>query len=207
MQLAVLGATGGLGRQVVRQAKEAGHSVRALIRTPRSDLGELDVRVGDLSDADAIRATLEGADAVISCVGVTGKQDPEVFGDGLRTVLATMKELDIRRIVAISGAGLELEGDTGGFGRKVIIFLLKVFSPRVLEGKQLEYEAIAASDRDWTLVRVARMVERPPKGDVRVDLKAVEGSPMVAYADVARWMVQVAEGDRYVRQAPFVSGG
>jgi len=192
---------------VVREALEAGHTVRALVRTRRPELGDLDVRIGDLSDPEAIRTTLEGADAVISCVGVTGKQDPAVFGEGMRTVVSTMKELDIERIVAISGAGLELEGDAGGFGRQVIIFLLELFSPRVLEAKVLEKEAIAGSDRSWTLVRVARMVERPAKGDVRVDLKAVQGSPMVAYADVARWMVQTAASARHVHEAPFVSGG
>lgn len=47
---------------------------------------------------------------------------------------------------------------------------------------------------------------RPASGGVRVDLHAVAGKPMVAYADVAEWMVGQIGVDDFVRQAPFVSG-
>ncbi len=35
MKIAVFGATGGVGRQVVEQALEAGHAVTALARNPQ----------------------------------------------------------------------------------------------------------------------------------------------------------------------------
>jgi len=207
--LAVFGATGGLGRHVVRQALEADHQVRALVRDPSRldvDSPRLQVVQGDFGDRDAVATTLSGADAVLSCIGYAKGRPPEVYGQGMRFVLQAMQAEGTRRIVAISGAGLELEGDASGLGRRLIITALKLFGRNVLAGKQHEWEAIRDADVAWTLVRVARMVEAEPTGSVAVDLHRVSGSPVVAYPDVARWMLEQLEEDAYVGRAPFVSG-
>lgn len=208
MKIAVLGATGGLGRHVVRAALAGGHTVHALVRDGSKLEPQQGVVVvqGDLSDAAAVRAALAGTEAVVSCVGVVKGGDPEVFRAGMQHVVSAMGELGVRRLVAISGAGLQLEGDASGLGRRVIITLLKLFARDVLRGKELEWEVIRESAVDWTLVRVARMVEGPAKGGVKCDLSKVGGSPMVAYADVAGWMVAAIARPTWVRAAPFVSG-
>lgn len=56
MNLVVLGATGGTGLEVVRQALQRGHSVTALVRSPdrlKPFGGQITVKQGDLlSSAD-----------------------------------------------------------------------------------------------------------------------------------------------------------
>ncbi len=210
MHLAVFGATGQLGRHVTEQALARDWTVRAHVRTP-DKLGPLadrvDVVAGDLADADSIAAAVAGVDAVVSSVGHARGQDPAVYGDGMRAIVAAMGAHGVRRLVAISGAGLELPGDTTTLGRRIIITLLQLTARRVLEGKQREWAALDGADVDWTLVRVARMVDRPASGGVAVDLRAVSGSPMVAYPDVAAWMLDRAADAEHVHEAPFVSGG
>jgi putative NADH-flavin reductase len=208
--VAVFGATGGLGEKVVEHALERGFGVRAHTRRPDA-LGSavgLTVCRGDLADAASIEETVAGSDAVVWCAGHSRGQEPELYGRALGQVMDAMGAHGVRRLVAISGAGLELEGDAGGFGRRVIITLLKLFAGKVLAGKQHEWAAIrdASDGVDWTLVRVARMADREPAGNVAVDLKAVSGSPMVAYADVAAWMLDQLDDDAFVGKAPFVSG-
>jgi uncharacterized protein len=68
----ILGATGALGRHVLRQAVAAGHDVTVFVRTPSKLLPDVRDRVsvhaGDLSThvpLDLIR----GQDALISCAG------------------------------------------------------------------------------------------------------------------------------------------
>lgn len=211
--LAVLGATGGLGRAVTALSLADGHSVRALARRPDglTDHDRLHPVQGSFQDPDALRQVLVGADAVLSCVGHTGKQDPAVFGEGMRHLIALLRQPDhTDRLVAISGAGLVLDGDAMPLSRRLILTALKLFSPRVLAGKQAEWEALhGADDVAWTLVRAPRMVKGDaPARPVQADATAVIGKPMVPYPDIARWMIDtaLAEPPTWVRQAPFLSG-
>jgi dihydroflavonol-4-reductase len=73
MRALVLGATGFLGFHVARCLLEAGHDVRVLVR-PTSDRRRLtsdliDVRVGDLLDAEAVARAVAGVDWVFDAAG------------------------------------------------------------------------------------------------------------------------------------------
>jgi hypothetical protein len=206
MKVAVFGATGGLGRQVVRQAVGRGWQVVAHVRDPAKlpqQREAVSVVQGHLSDLDSVQRALEGVDAAITCFGHVKGEEPATYE---RAMSAIVESLGNRRLVAISGAGLELPGDEGGLARRLIITALKLFAPGALEGKQREFAVLEASSTPYTAVRVARMVEGSPEGTVAVDPHRVSGKTAVAYADVATWMLDQVHDDTWVRRAPFVSG-
>ena len=70
MQLAVLGAGGGLGRNVVDAALAAGHTVVALVRDPaRANLPPAVTTVlGDATRTEDVARAMAGADAAMYCV-------------------------------------------------------------------------------------------------------------------------------------------
>ena len=94
-RLLILGATGSLGRHVLRQAVDAGHAVTVFVRTPSNLSPEVRERVsvhtGDLSalvPLDLVR----GQDALINCAGhvadgetFVGLVDRLVTGVGILT--------------------------------------------------------------------------------------------------------------------------
>ena len=77
----VVGATGGTGKEVVRQAREAGYRVRALVRDAdkaRGQLGsDVELVVGDVRTGAGVDAAVRGVDYVVAAGGSVG--DPEVI--------------------------------------------------------------------------------------------------------------------------------
>lgn len=63
----VTGASGDLGRHVVRHLVEAGHSTRRLVHRARPNQPGVDDRPGDLLTGEGLERAVEGVDAVIHC--------------------------------------------------------------------------------------------------------------------------------------------
>jgi putative NADH-flavin reductase len=78
VKLALLGATGGVDREVLSQALAVGHLVTAVVRSPSTLSTNVDVVRQDLatSDAEVLAGALRDVDAVISAVGLTGQTGP-----------------------------------------------------------------------------------------------------------------------------------
>ncbi|HEY8930061.1 MAG TPA: SDR family NAD(P)-dependent oxidoreductase [Mucilaginibacter sp.] len=80
LHILVIGGNGGIGKQCVQVALNAGHQVTAVLRTPAKltlQHPHLNVVQGDITDPASIAQHLENKDAVISAVGVSGG----LFGD------------------------------------------------------------------------------------------------------------------------------
>ena len=108
------GGTGFIGGRLVRKLRERGDDVAALVRSPGKalELERLGVQLvkGDLTDADAIRRGLDGADAcfhgaAIYKVGIPSSEREQMHETNVRgteRVLDTAIEAGVPRIVYVS---------------------------------------------------------------------------------------------------------
>ncbi|MFF4397253.1 NAD(P)-dependent oxidoreductase [Streptomyces sp. NPDC001480] len=105
MTIAVLGATGMVGRRVVTEARRRGHRVLALSRKPASEDPGVTPAAVDVNDAPALSESLAGAaaDAVVLTVR-TFPADEEFLVAATRTVLDIAARLGIR-VLVVGGAG------------------------------------------------------------------------------------------------------
>src|SRR5260370_37076118 len=72
MKFVVLGATGGTGIEIVRQAIDQGHSVTAFVRSPErlKPFGNrITVKQGDLLNSAELAKAISGHDAILSGFG------------------------------------------------------------------------------------------------------------------------------------------
>ncbi len=122
MTVLVTGATGTVGRHLVRGLAERGHPVRALTRRPdRADLGPgVEVAGGDLTDAATLEEAFAGVDAV-HLITFGGDDGAELANAG--EILALAREGGARRATVL-----------GAFG-----------------GSPLE-DAVRGSDLEWTVL-------------------------------------------------------
>src|SRR3954469_9580643 len=117
MKVFVTGGTGFIGGHVVSKLRERGDEVRALVRSPEKgsalkDLG-CELIPGSLSDADAIRAAMEGCDAAIHGaavyeVGIPTSEHRAMYEAnviGTENVLRAALEAKVAKVVYISTVG------------------------------------------------------------------------------------------------------
>jgi putative NADH-flavin reductase len=101
MRLFILGATGGIGRALIRQAIERGHTATAFVRSPEK-LGApprgLTVRKGDPRSLGELRAALPGHDAVLSALGPPGPGPTTIHRDCARSTVAAMQAAGVRSL-------------------------------------------------------------------------------------------------------------
>jgi nucleoside-diphosphate-sugar epimerase len=117
MKVFVTGGTGFIGGHVVRKLRERGDDVRALVRTPSKGaaLQELGCELvpGSLADAEAIRAGMQGCDAVIHGaamyeVGIPKSEHRAMYEAnviGTETVLRAALDAKVPKVVYISTVG------------------------------------------------------------------------------------------------------
>jgi uncharacterized protein YbjT (DUF2867 family) len=113
--ITVMGATGNTGSKIARALLDAGHSVRALGRTP-AKLAELEragaeVRAGDVTDAEFLTNAFRDADAVYTLLP-TDRRSPDYRAAQDRegeTIARAVRESGVPYVVALSSLG----GDVG----------------------------------------------------------------------------------------------
>ena len=86
MKVLVTGATGFVGREIVRQLHAAGQSIRILARSPHSPRVQeavsrwgAEVHPGDVLEAASLDGALRGIDAVIHLVGIISEVGESTF--------------------------------------------------------------------------------------------------------------------------------
>ncbi|MFL6863889.1 MAG: complex I NDUFA9 subunit family protein [Allosphingosinicella sp.] len=122
----LFGGGGFLGRYVAQALFRSGARVRiaqrdpgaAYFLKPLASLGQVQFCPVDIRDADRVRATVAGSDAVVNLVGVL-KGDFEAFHvDGARNVAEAAAGLGAKALVQVSAIGAEAETDSAYFRTK-----------------------------------------------------------------------------------------
>lgn len=201
----MVGATGGLGREVVATASAGGHAAVALVRhTPDPAFPPgVEMVQGDVLDPPSLTAAVGKSDAVICALGTPSPRRPStLLGAGTANLAGAMAQAGVRRLVCVTllGIGGSAANTSLGYGQVILRFL----APMVPD-KQAQERAVQASGLDWTLVRPPRFAAGKPRGGVRVIPEGEAGRlGHVVRADLARFLVQCATEGRYVHQAVAV---
>jgi putative NADH-flavin reductase len=216
MKLTIIAATGGVGRELLEQALDAGHDVTAVVRNPAKLSREVRAVGTDLTapDAAALESAVAGADAVLSGLGPHSNADAGVAARGTRAVVAAMRATGPRRIVLVSAAPVSTvpspdrpnpprydPGD-GFFMRHLFGPFAKARFHKVYDDLARMEDLLVASGLDWTVVRPPQMTDKPLTGTYRTAYdQNVRGGWTVPRADVAHLMLRVLDQPETVHRA------
>ena len=109
MKVAIIGATGFVGRRVLDEALARGLQVTAIARQQK-DLPEnanLRIALGDVADTEWLAKQLAGQDAVISAYNPGWAEDNlyEKTSRGAQQILDAVKKAGVKRLLVVGGAG------------------------------------------------------------------------------------------------------
>lgn len=187
MRLFVLGASGGIGRQIIDQALARGDQVTAFVRSPEK-LGPprdgLISRRGDPRDAAELAEAMPGHDAVLSMLGPPGPGPTTIMREGARSTVAAMQALGMRRLLVVSAAVLF-------DGAGLLVGLMRRTLLRNVARDSAEMERVVmASGLDWTIARPPRLTNGPLTRRYKVeDGRMPRGTWIVSRADVADFLL------------------
>jgi putative NADH-flavin reductase len=198
MRLFILGATGAIGRQLLRIGLERGHELTAYVRSPSKISlpgGRLAVVQGDLFSVGEMARSLAGHDAVLSAFGPATVRTTTLRREFGRTLASAMREGEVRRVQLVSAAFLFQR--IGMLGALLKPTLFRFMAPDMAD---MERE-IMKDELEWTVLRPPRLTNGPPTSSYRVaDGELPASGYAIARADVADFMIHEAEAPAHVHR-------
>jgi dihydroflavonol-4-reductase len=226
VRVAVTGASGHLGANLVRALLEEGHDVTALVRRDFRAIEGLPIRrvQGDLFEPPALRQTFEGAEIVFHLAGmisISGDRTGSVRRVnqlGPRGVVAACLETGVRRLVHVSSVHAfspypadapvdETRGPSDGDPNAPAYDKSKVLGEReILDGVSRGLDAVIVNPtgiigpHDWKPSRMGRVLVALARG--RMPALVDGGFNFVDARDVARGAIAAGRagrrGERYL---------
>lgn len=200
--LVVYGATGSTGKHLVTQALEAKLRVRAFVRTPSkvpenvTSNPNFSVYEGDITDATAVAAALEGATYAISVAGNKAQSADGIMEKMVRAIIGGMGRYGVRRFVFQAGAfSVPPEGRLPGNIKFMRPVFSRVFGIRhmVLDNDKV-IEALKGSDVQWAVTMPGMLKEGDSKGKLK---KVVKAGGACMFSDMAAFDLMVVQSESY----------
>ncbi len=215
MKVCIVGASGKLGRYMVRHALERGYEVVGVCRAKSvAKLDEYRDRItivrGMTDDREVIRSAVAGCDAVLTVLVPWGVHN---YSSGTASAVLDFSRPDAR-LVFSCGWHITRDGQDvypRGFGLQVRAMTLIARALRFADvDDQVEAcRRIFASNRRWTVVRGSDLEEGESQG-LPVWREHV-GDPLLASnrtrrIDFALFLVEAMTNDELIGQAPAIVG-
>ena len=196
MKVAVLGASGHAGSEIVKELDRRGHQVTGIARNPSKIPSGKNIKAvaGDANEKAALTEVLAGHDAVISALMFSSANAD--------LMLDLVKSANVSRYMVVGGAGsLEIEGqrlvDSEQFPDE--------YKPEATQGVKFLERLKQENDVDWTFVSPSiEFTDGPRTGQFRLGTDSplfdADGKSHISFADFAIAFVDDLEKPAHSRR-------
>ena len=212
MKVTIFGATGFSGQAILADSIKQGHEVTILVRDASKipiKHQNLTIIEGNVLNPQTVASVLHHQEAVIQCLGVSGKGDgkPTTFiSDATKIIVDEMQNQKIKRLIAMSnvGAGNSIAFQPWFFTKIILPYFMKWLKV-IIEDKNRMEPIIMNSNLDWTIVRCPNIVDKPAKGTCNATLDGKGLKLSITLPDLSKFMVDQLKQTAFIKQAPSVS--
>jgi putative NADH-flavin reductase len=213
-KIIIFGSAGRTGREVVKNAIQAGHTVTAFVfRKPAPgvfpDHPSLRIIEGNARNASDVRSALSSHDTVINIIApkLGEKQNYDISEIATRNIITGMEELGISRYIGQAGAWATEFLEDASIPMRIAF---RIFWPlrQIYAIKKIEDTIVKNSATNWTLVRCALLTNGKPKAvNIHMDrykCRAFE-IPSISRASVAQFHLTIIDEPKYFKRTPVIS--
>jgi len=195
MKVVVFGATGGTGKEIVAQARAAGHDVLPFTRAEHGDV---------TADRDAVSRAVRGQDAVISALGRGNSfKSEQLMARAMDVILPAMQREGVRRLIAVSAFGV---GESFYEAPLLAKIFFRTALRHIYADKAIADDFVRRSGLDWTLVYPTRLTSGPRTGRYRAGEHFEPGSATrISRADVAEFVIRQLTDPSWLRKTVVIS--
>lgn len=196
MNIAVIGASAGIGMEIIKRAVDREHTVTALSRSRLLLVNSKSVHSiqGNALNKYQLKKTIEKADAVMVTLGADKNiKKTTLFSDFAKVVVDLQKEIKMEvPFIFVTGFGT---GDSQDYVTWFLKMFLKYTLKDVYIDKAKMEEIIKSSDLNWIFVRPGRLLDEPVTEKYRTESTLFSGINIggINRSDVADFMIKQAE--------------
>lgn len=203
MRITVFGATGMVGKELVKQSLIRGHTViafgRNVFTTPFPEHENLILFKGALFDETEVMEALRNSDAVLSAIGGAIDGSDRARSLGMETIVSQMKKAGTRRIIAVGGVGV-LDDKDG----KLLLHQPGYPAQFLTVGEEhlKAFNTLKGSGLDWTFVCCPDILPGDATGryHIMADTMPEPNSYRIQAADLASFMLEELEKRNFIRK-------
>lgn len=201
-KIAILGGTGKAGKYLIKELIKQGFYFKMLVRNAASrpannfptNNQKIEIIEGDANDYEAICSLIDDCNAVISTLGNS---------QATAHLIRAMNECGISRYILLAGININTPFDKKGTKTQFATNWMYENYPIPTKNRQAEYELVATSNLDWTMVRLPLIEQTDTRNTVKTSLEDCEGDKISA-SDLAVFLIEQLSDESFVRQTPFL---
>lgn len=201
--IAVIGARGFAGAQVVKLALEKGYKVTAIVRNAASmaTSDNLSVVTGDVTNYESLCRAFINVDVVISCFGPSNPlKAGNLMSTGVKNIVAACESTGVKRFVFMSGV-LNTDGRGLSLADRLMIKALRLVYQKITRDKFIAHAVIQKSAIDWVIAISGGLKDAPASGIYRAGPGArIAPFKLLPYADCAACLLRAAEEPAWTNQ-------
>lgn len=205
MKIVLWGASGLTGREILNQALNDGHEVKAVARNPEQievENTNLTVVRGDVLNPQSVQETVAGGEVVISALGsgasfAKARKPTTLYSEGFSNIVAAMRKHNIRRFIALLSVGTVPDPNEAFIHKHVIRPLIRGTYDDM---RRAENVLADCNDIDWIIIRPLRLMSTPQTGKYRTATDTLPpGGVEISRADVAEFMLKQMCTDEHLQ--------
>jgi len=205
MKLAIFGATGKTGLELVKQALDKEHHLNAFVRDP-SRLSikhdQLSSISGDVFNPELVAEAVDGQDAIICALGSSDLKKTTIRTTGTTNIIHAMKLHNVQRLLVVTAMGTGDSWDT-------LSSINKFFYATLLKSSREDHEAqeavVRESGLDWTIIRPSGLTDDSLTGVYEVGENIPAKTSKIARADVADMILKELDQNALIHKSVTIT--